>query len=56
LLDQFPPGRAAAPGGAVIAALNVCGPSSRVTAEALHSRFLPELLEAAERINRSLRE
>jgi len=45
-----------APGGAVIAALNVCGPSSRVTAEALHSRFLPELLEAAERINRSLRE
>lgn len=45
-----------APGGAVIAALNVCGPSSRVTAETLHSRFLPELLEAAERINRSLRE
>ncbi len=45
-----------APGGAVLAALNVCGPSSRVTAEVLHSRFLPELLEAADRINRSLRD
>jgi IclR family pca regulon transcriptional regulator len=45
-----------APGGAVIAALNVCGPSARVTPEALHSRFLPELLGAAERINRSLRD
>ncbi|MBU8538537.1 IclR family transcriptional regulator domain-containing protein [Falsiroseomonas tokyonensis] len=45
-----------APGGAVLAALNVCGPSSRVTAEALHSRFLPEILQAADRINRSLRD
>ncbi|MCX7322945.1 MAG: helix-turn-helix domain-containing protein [Hyphomicrobiales bacterium] len=42
--------------GEIIAALNVCGPSARVTPEEMRSRFLPELLEATDRINALVRD
>lgn len=42
------------PAGATIAAINICGPTARVSAETLRHAFLPDLLEAAERINRTL--
>jgi IclR family pca regulon transcriptional regulator len=42
--------------GEIIAALNVCGPSVRVTQEEIRGRFLPELLEATDRINRLIRD
>ncbi len=42
--------------GEIIAALNVCGPSSRVTVEEVRARFLPELLEATQRINQLVRD
>ena len=42
--------------GQVIAALNVCGPSSRVSMEDMRNRFIPELLETAGRINRLVRD
>jgi IclR family transcriptional regulator, pca regulon regulatory protein len=42
--------------GEIIAALNICGPSSRVTVEEVRNRFLPELLEATSRINRLVRD
>jgi IclR family transcriptional regulator, pca regulon regulatory protein len=44
------------PSGATVAAINVCGPSVRVTAEEMRTRLLPDLLAAAERINGALRE
>ncbi len=37
--------------GEIIAALNICGPSARVTVEEVRARFLPELLDATARIN-----
>lgn len=42
--------------GEIVAAFNICGPSVRVTAEDMRSRFLPELLEATDRINRLIRD
>lgn len=42
--------------GEIIAALNVCGPSARVTEEEVRTRFLPELLEATARINQLVRD
>jgi IclR family transcriptional regulator, pca regulon regulatory protein len=42
--------------GEIIAALNVCGPSARVTVEEVRTRFLPELLEATARINQLVRD
>jgi IclR family transcriptional regulator, pca regulon regulatory protein len=42
--------------GEIIAALNVCGPSSRVTVDEVRARFLPELLDATARINQLVRE
>jgi IclR family pca regulon transcriptional regulator len=44
------------PSGATVAAINVCGPSVRVTSDELRSRILPELLAAADRINKALRD
>ncbi len=44
------------PSGEIIAALNICGPSSRVTVEEVRTRFLPELLEATQRINQLVRD
>lgn len=43
-------------GGAVVAALNVCCPSPRVSVERMREEFLPEALAAAEEIQRSLPE
>ncbi|MCC7426257.1 MAG: helix-turn-helix domain-containing protein [Alphaproteobacteria bacterium] len=40
--------------GEVIAALNACGPSARVSLTDLQRRFLPALLDAAERMGRNL--
>jgi len=42
--------------GEIVAAFNICGPSVRVTAEDMRNRFVPELLEATERINRLIRD
>jgi IclR family transcriptional regulator, pca regulon regulatory protein len=42
--------------GQIIAAINVCGPSSRVSLEDMRNRFVPEILDAAERMNRLVRE
>ncbi len=42
--------------GDIIAALNICGPSSRVTVEEVRARFLPELLDATQRINQLIRD
>lgn len=42
--------------GQIIAAINVCGPSSRVSLEVMRNRFVPEILDAAERMNRLVRE
>lgn len=42
--------------GEIIAALNVCGPSARVSLDEVRTRFLPELLEATARINRLVRD
>jgi IclR family pca regulon transcriptional regulator len=43
-------------GGAVVAALNVCCPSPRVSVETMREAFLPEVLAAAQQIQRSLPE
>ncbi len=43
-------------GGTVVAALNVCCPSPRVTIERMRTEFLPETLRAAEEIQRALPE
>jgi IclR family pca regulon transcriptional regulator len=40
----------------VVAALNICCPSPRVTVDVMRERFLPELREAAERLEASLPE
>ncbi len=42
--------------GQIIAAVNVCGPSSRVSIDDMRNRFVPEILEAAERMNRLVRD
>lgn len=42
--------------GEIIAALNVCGPSARVSVEEVRTRFLPELLDATARINQLVRD
>ena len=42
--------------GEIIAALNVCGPSSRVTVDDVRQRFLPALLDATSRINQMMRD
>jgi IclR family pca regulon transcriptional regulator len=42
--------------GSVIAAINVCAPSVRVSAEEIRTRILPEVLAAAERITQALTE
>lgn len=42
--------------GATVAALNVCGPSSRVTLEEMRTRFLPEMIDAVDRIQRAMSE
>jgi IclR family transcriptional regulator, pca regulon regulatory protein len=42
--------------GEIIAALNVCGPSARVTVEEVRTRFLPELLDATARITQLMRD
>jgi IclR family transcriptional regulator, pca regulon regulatory protein len=42
--------------GSVIAAINVCAPSVRVSAEEIRTRVLPEVLAAAERITLALTE
>lgn len=42
--------------GEIIAALNVCGPTSRVTMDDVKSRLLPELLDATQRIKTLLRD
>jgi IclR family transcriptional regulator, pca regulon regulatory protein len=42
--------------GEIIAALNICGPSARVSVEEVRMHFLPELLEATARINRLMRD
>ncbi len=42
--------------GEIIAALNVCGPSARVTSDDVRTRFLPELLDATQRINQLVRD
>ncbi len=42
--------------GQIIAAVNVCGPSSRVSLDDMRNRFVPEILDAAERMNRLVRE
>jgi IclR family pca regulon transcriptional regulator len=42
--------------GSIIAAINVCGPSPRVSVDDLRVRFLPELLACAERIERAMRD
>jgi IclR family transcriptional regulator, pca regulon regulatory protein len=44
------------PSGEIIAALNICGPSARVSVEEVRTRFLPELLNATARINRLMRD
>jgi len=41
-------------GGVTIGAINVCGPTSRVSLEELRTRFLRELLEAAARIQAAI--
>jgi IclR family pca regulon transcriptional regulator len=41
--------------GEVVAALNVCGPSVRVSLEEMRSRFVPELVDAAARIGQLIR-
>ena len=41
-------------GGVTVGALNVCGPTSRVSMEELRTRFLGELLEAASRIQAAI--
>jgi len=41
--------------GAIVAALNVCCPSARVTPEDMRTRVLLELMEASRRITQSLR-
>jgi IclR family pca regulon transcriptional regulator len=41
-------------GGVTVGALNVCGPTSRVSLEELRTRFLGELLEAAARIQAAI--
>lgn len=38
--------------GGIIAALNVCVPSVRITPPEIRARFLPELLAAAEKISK----
>jgi len=43
-------------GGTVVAALNICCPSARVSVERMREEFLPEALAAAEEIQRSLPE
>lgn len=43
-------------GGSMVAALNVCCPSPRVSLEAMRVDFLPEMLKTAEEIQRSLPE
>ena len=40
--------------GAVIAALNVCCPSPRITVDEMRTRVLAELLDSAERISKTL--
>ncbi len=40
--------------GEIIAALNLCGPTSRTTMEELRTRFLGELLDASQKITLSL--
>ena len=42
--------------GQIIAAVNVCGPSSRVSLDDMRNRFVPEIMDAAERMNRLVRE
>jgi IclR family transcriptional regulator, pca regulon regulatory protein len=42
--------------GEIIAALNICGPSARVSIEEVRTRFLPELLDATARINQLMRD
>jgi len=42
--------------GEIIAALNICCPSVRISAEDMRNKFLPELLAATERINKLVRE
>ncbi|HEV2605742.1 MAG TPA: IclR family transcriptional regulator C-terminal domain-containing protein [Microvirga sp.] len=44
------------PSGATVAAINMCGPTARVSSETLRSEILPELLRAADRINLALRD
>ncbi|PWS37711.1 IclR family transcriptional regulator [Falsiroseomonas bella] len=41
-------------GGVTVGAINVCGPTSRVSLEELRTRFLGELLEAASRIQAAI--
>lgn len=41
-------------GGVTVGALNICGPTSRVSLEELRTRFLGELLEAASRIQATI--
>ncbi len=40
--------------GGVVAALNVCCPSSRVTIEDMQKQILPELMAASQRITAGL--
>jgi IclR family pca regulon transcriptional regulator len=42
--------------GQIIAAVNVCGPSSRVSTDDMRNRFVPEILEAADRMSGLVRE
>jgi len=41
-------------GGVTVGAINICGPTSRVSLEELRTRFLGELLEAAARIQAAI--
>lgn len=41
-------------GGVTVGAINICGPTSRVSMEELRTRFLGELLEAAARIQAAI--
>jgi IclR family pca regulon transcriptional regulator len=41
-------------GGVTVGAINVCGPTSRVSLEELRSRFLGEMLDAAARIQAAI--
>lgn len=41
-------------GGVTVGALNVCGPTSRVSVEELRTSFLPEMLDAASRIQAAI--